>query len=117
MSKIILFSTLYAMFNVLGATIIKHKLLTNKLIGVYDFIVFFFDLRIVGAVFFMFVSMFFAIKALSLSSFSSIIPITIAINFIITVAVGVLFFNDRLSIPSTMGIVFILIGVVLVARG
>ena len=115
--SVIIFSALYAICNVAGAAIIKNKLLANKITGVPDFILFFLDPRIIFALIFIFVSMFFSIKALSLSSFSSVIPMMTAINFIITVAVGALFFKDQLTLSAYAGILLILSGVFVLAKG
>ena len=116
MNKIIILSVLYAVCNVMGAAIIKSKLLNNKIIGFQDFIIFLFDPKIFIALIFIFVSMFFSIKALSLSSFSRMIPIMTGINFIITVLVGVLFFKDKLLASSYIGFVFILFGIFLLSK-
>ena len=117
MNKIILFSTLYAVFNVFGAALIKSKLIDNKIIKLYDFVIFLLDPKIFIAIFFIFISMFFSIKALSLSSFSSVIPFMTGINFIITVSIGALFFKDQLTLSGYIGILFILSGIFLLAKG
>ncbi len=116
MSKIIFLSVLYAAFNVMGATIMKNKLLDNKIIGFRDFMVFLVDPKIFLAIFFILISMFFSIKALSLSSFSTIIPFMTGVNFIITVSVGILFFKDKLALPSYFGIFLILLGIFLLGK-
>ena len=115
--KIILFSTLYAMFNVLGAAIIKNKLLSHKILKFSDFVVFLMEAKILVAIFFIFISMFFSIKALSISSFSSVIPLMTGINFIITLMVGALFFKDQLGFPGYVGIFMILLGIILISKG
>ena len=115
--KVILFSTLYAIFNVLGAAIIKNKLLSHKILKFSDFIVFLLEPKIFVAIFFIFISMFFSIKALSISSFSSVIPIMTGVNFMITMLVGYLFFKDQLGILGYIGVFIILVGVIMVSKG
>ncbi len=116
-SSVLLFSSLYAVFNVAGAAIIKSKLLDRKIGGFSDFIVFLIDPKIFLAILFIFVSMFFSIKALSLSSFSSVIPLMTAVNFVITVTVGALLFKDQLVLSGYVGIVLIIMGVFLLGKG
>ena len=116
-SSVLLFSSLYAVFNVSGAAIIKNKLLSEKIDGFSDFIIFLIDPRIFVASFFIFFSMFFSIKALSLSSFSSVIPLMTAVNFMITVTVGVFLFKDQLVLSGYIGIAMILLGVFLLGKG
>lgn len=116
-SSVLLFSSLYAVFNVSGAAIIKNKLLSEKIDGFSDFIIFLIDPRIFVAIFFIFFSMFFSIKALSLSSFSSVIPLMTAVNFMITVTVGVFLFKDQLVLSGYIGIAMILLGVFLLGKG
>ena len=113
---IFLFSALYAFFNASAALIIKKKLLTYKIIGMKDFIVFLIDPTIAFAFLLIFISMFFSMKALSLSSFSFVIPLTIAINFIFTISIGVIFFKDQLQLVSYIGLVLILVGIILLAQ-
>jgi multidrug transporter EmrE-like cation transporter len=115
--EIALFSVLYGMFNVAGAAIIKNKLLTNKIVDPQGFLIFLLDPKIVGAVVFIFISMFFSIKALSLSTFSSVIPLMTAVNFMITVLVGALFFKDQLAMTGYIGILLIVSGVYLIGKG
>ena len=117
MIKILQLSILYATFNVLGAAIIKNKLLANKIVGLQDFMVFLIDSRIVLAIFFIFISMYFSIKALSIGYFSSVIPLMTAVNFIVTVSVGLLYFKEQLAITGYIGILLILAGVLLLGKG
>jgi multidrug transporter EmrE-like cation transporter len=115
--EIFVFSVLYGLFNVTGAAIIKSKLLTNRIVDPQEFIVFLLDPKIMGAVLLIFISMFFSIKALSLSTFSSVIPLMTGINFMITVFIGMVFFKDQLALIGYMGILLILAGIYLIGRG
>lgn len=115
--SIYVFSILYAIFNVIGAAIIKNKLLLGSIGNFKEFILFLFDLKIILAMLFIFISMFFSIKALSLDKFSLVIPILTGINFLITVGVGYLFFKDELSLSGYLGILFIIVGIYLLGLG
>jgi multidrug transporter EmrE-like cation transporter len=113
---ILLFSTLYSFFNATAALIIKKKLLTYRIDQVKDFIIFLVDPTIAFAFVLILISMFFSMKALSLSQFSFVIPLTISINFIFTTLIGVFFFKDRLEFLSYIGLIFILAGIILIAK-
>ncbi len=73
MLELLLYAVFYSVFNVAGAAVIKNKLLSHKMTSLYDFMCFIVDVKIVAAFVLIFISMFFSIKALSISSFSSII--------------------------------------------
>lgn len=113
MNSILIFSFLYAAFNVIGASIIKNKLLLENVYTFKEFILFLMDFKIVLALGLIFISMFFSVKALSLDKFSLVIPILTGVNFLTTIAVGYLFFKDKLDFSGYIGILFILIGIYL----
>lgn len=115
--SILIFSALYALFNVLGAAIIKNKLLIVNIYNFRDFLIFLLDLKIILAMLFIFISMFFSIKALSLDKFSLVIPILTGINFLVTVGVGYFFFKDELALTGYLGILLIIIGIYLLGIG
>ena len=115
--NIYLFSFLYAIFNVAGAAIIKNKLLLVAISDFKEFILFLVDIKIILAMLFIFVSMFFSIKALSLDKFSLVIPLLTGINFLITIGVGYFFFKDELTLTGYLGILFIILGIYLLGFG
>jgi multidrug transporter EmrE-like cation transporter len=115
--SIYLFSFLYATFNVAGAAIIKSKLLLGNIGTFKEFIFFLLDIKIILAMIFIFISMFFSIKALSLDKFSLVIPILTGVNFLVTVGVGYFFFKDELALTGYMGILFIIVGIYLLGLG
>ena len=115
--SIYVFSFLYAIFNVAGAAIIKNKLLFGSIVDFKEFLLFLLDFKIILAMFFIFISMFFSIKALSLDKFSLVIPILTGINFLVTVGVGYFFFKDELALTGYSGILFIIIGIYLLGLG
>ena len=116
-SKFTLYAILYAVFNVAGATIIKHKLGTSSVSNVRDFILFLMSAQTILALCFIFVSMFFSIKVLSLASFSAAVPYLTGINFILTLMVGIFVFGERLIPIGYIGVILIFIGVVFVSMG
>lgn len=113
---IIFFSSLYALLNSSAALIIKQKLLTHKINRVQDFVVFLIDPRVGFAFVLIILSMFFSMKALSISDFSFVIPLTISINFILTVIIGVFFFKDEFTLGSYLGLALILMGICVLAK-
>ncbi len=113
---IILFSSLYSFFNSTAALIIKKKLTTQKIDQLKDFVIFLIDPKIGLAFILILISMYFSMKALSLASFSFVIPLTISINFIFTILVGVLFFKDRFEFTSCIGLILIIVGIMLIAK-
>ena len=117
MNSILIFSFLYAIFNVMGAAIIKNKLLLGSIQTFREFIFFLIDIKIILAMGFIFISMFFSIKALSFDKFSLVIPILTGVNFLVTLVVGYIFFKDELALTGYIGILFILIGIYLLGVG
>ncbi len=115
--NLILMTTLYAIFNVGGAAIIKTRLLEQKVNGLREFVTFVFDPYVVSALASIAISMFFAIKALSLSVFSSVIPLMTGINFVLTIVLGVMLFKEQLTSYAYLGVFLIFGGIVLVGRG
>jgi len=115
--SIYIFSFLYAVFNVAGAAIIKNKLLIGPITNFKEFLFFLLDFKIIFAIFFIFISMFFSIKALSFDRFSLVIPILTGINFLVTVGVGYIFFKDELALTGYLGILFIIVGIYLLGLG
>lgn len=113
MYNIILFSILYACFNVSGAAIIKKKLLVSNVSTIQDFLLFFFDMKVIMGMVCIFISMYFSIRALALEQFSMVIPILTGINFLVTLFVGYLFFKDELTLIGYIGVLFIIIGIYL----
>lgn len=111
--NIFIYSFFYAVFNVTGAAIIKNKLLQKSIGNFFEFILFLLDVKIVLAMFFIFISMFFSLKALSFGRFSLIVPITTGINFLVTILFGYVFFKDKLALTGYLGILFIFVGIYL----
>lgn len=107
----------YAVFNVIGATIVKTNLPKSGISSGYEFFIFLLNPVVIIALLFIFVSMFFGIKALSIGSFTAAAPYLTGINFVLTVIVGMLYFGERLNIFGYCGIVAIFFGIVMVSFG
>jgi len=101
--------------NVAGSSLIKYNLSGNKLSSFVDYV----NLLLKPGVLLGFVSIFLSalvmFKALSVGKFSVIGPLATGINFMFTIAVGVMFFNDKLSFQAYVGLVLILVGITLIS--
>ncbi len=111
----ILYVSLYAVFNVAGAAIIKSSLTGKQLVTLNDWINFVFTGYFILAFTLIVLSALLLFKGLSLNSFSTIIPIATAINFGLTATVGVFFFNDKLTFGSYIGFTLILAGILMIS--
>ena len=115
MQATILYILLYATFNVCGAAIVKLQLKQTSLAGWQDWLTLFFNGYFIIAALFIVFSALAMFKALSGSQFSFVIPIATGINFLLTVGVGYFLFQDRLSVVSYIGIIFIIAGILLLS--
>ena len=111
----IFFCTLYAIFNVSGAAIIKYHLQGRKLGNVKEWFSFLLDFNIIIAFGIIFLSSLIMFKALSIGQFSFIIPVATGINFMLTILVGYLLFKDSLNLASIIGMFFIITGIFILA--
>ena len=116
MFNLLIYASLYALFNVLGVAIIKNKLVTTDVSKLSDLFYFLIDLKIVFAFLIIGISSLLAIKTLSLAAFSSAVPIMTAFNFILTVSVGIIYFKDILAIGGYLGLLLVILGVVLIGK-
>lgn len=115
MEKTIFYILIYAMLNVSGAAIVKLQLQGMKLLALQDWMQFILNWQFVIAASFITFSALALFKALSGSQFSFVIPIATGINFLLTVVVGYFLFQDRLSMVSYVGFIFIIAGVVMLS--
>ena len=106
---------LYAVLNVTGAALIKYEIRYHNLYKISDYIGFLIRFRVLGGLCIIFVSALVMFKALSIGKFSYVIPITTAINYVLTVFVGHFIFGDRLSFFSVIGLSLILTGIVVMS--
>jgi multidrug transporter EmrE-like cation transporter len=84
-------------------------------VSVMDYVYFLFRLRVIIALCLIFISMFIVFKALSMANFSFVGPLTNGINFMLTVLVGVMYFNDKLHFGQYLGLVLILSGILVLS--
>lgn len=115
MQATILYILLYAALNVCGAAIVKVQLRQIKLTGWQDWLTLFFNGQFIVAAGFIIFSALALFKALSSNQFSVVIPIATGINFFLTVLVGYFLFQDRLSMSSFVGLIFIIAGILILS--
>ena len=115
MIKASAFCLFYAMLNVSGAAIIKWKLKGRVLNEFSDWVQFLFSPHVIGAFTLIFVSALVLFKALSLGNFTYIIPVSVGINFLLTVITGYLIFSDQLTLISFIGFCLIIGGIILLS--
>jgi len=103
-------------FQVTGTSLIKYVLNESPIVTARDYIPFLLHLKVILAFSFVFVAAMIMSKALSIGSLSLVTPVFTAINFVFTVLVGRLLFNDSMSLSKVSGLIIIIVGVVLVAN-
>jgi uncharacterized membrane protein len=109
---IVLLAALYAAFNVSGAALIKAEIPKHLLRGVKGYLGFFLTSKVLLGFCFIAISVLVMFNALSLGKFSFVIPVSTGVNFFLTVLIGYLFFSDRLSWLSCVGLGMILLGII-----
>ncbi len=115
MIKTILYCIIYAFLNVSGAALIKLKLKDCVLSTFKEWVYFLFNVQVIIAFVFIFISALVMFKVLSSGSFSFAIPVATGINFIFTLGVGYFIFKDNLNLISLIGFVLILAGILLLS--
>lgn len=115
MGETILYTLLYAAFNVSGAAMIKWQLRGRSLVTLNEWLQFLINPPFVMAFLLIILSALALFKALSTSNFSLIIPIATGINFILTIGVGYYLFQDKLSVLSFLGFILIISGIILLS--
>ncbi|MCC6600114.1 MAG: hypothetical protein IT223_05520 [Crocinitomicaceae bacterium] len=116
MNKQLLLSLLsmgYASMSVLGATLIKSRVTGYGLHQPSDYLRFLFEPRVISGMFVIFLSALVLFKALSVGDFNFVIPLSAAINFILTALIGTLVFNEKAGWTTIGGIALILGGIIL----
>jgi len=115
MIKASAFCLLYALLNVSGAAVIKWKLRGKELNEFSDWIHFLFSIHVIGAFILISISALVLFKALSLGNFTYIVPMSVGINFILTILAGYIVFNDQLNFVSYIGFCLIISGIILLS--
>ena len=105
----------YALFNVSGVSLLKKNVSGSIFNNIQSYLYFLCSPQILLAFALIFISLFFALRALTMTSIVIFNPLAIGINFIITISFGIFLFNDHISITNTIGIFFILFGIILVS--
>ena len=111
----ILYCIIYAVLNVIGSSTIKYALIGKQLISFQDYFQFMFQPRVLLGFLSIFLSALVMFKALSEGKFSFVVPLSVGINFILTVIVGTSIFNDKLNAISYIGLSLILSGIILMS--
>lgn len=115
MIKTILYILLYATLNVSGAAWIKWQLRGKSLSTVNEWLDLLLNIRFVLAFLLIVFSALALFKALSINNFSLIIPLATGVNFILTIAFGSYFFQDKLSYLSFIGFILIIAGILILS--
>jgi multidrug transporter EmrE-like cation transporter len=100
---------------VCGAVLIKLELQKSALSSFGDYVSFMLRMRVIMGFAVVFLSAIILIKALSLSKISVVNPISTGMNFTLTLFVGYLIFQDKLTVLHYFGMLLILIGIILIA--
>ncbi len=106
---------LYALFNVSGAAIVKLQLKHTRLTNWQDWLSLLMNNRFIIAAFLIVFSALAMFKALSVNHFSFVIPVATGINFLFTVLIGYLLFQDRLTFGTFVGFTLIIGGILVLS--
>ena len=113
--KIVFFSTLYALFNVIGAGMIKQELRTYTLDSISHYFYFLFKIKVMISFAIILASALMMFKAISLGNFSFISPIATGINFFLTISIGYFIFKDNITILQVFGLILIFCGILCIS--
>jgi multidrug transporter EmrE-like cation transporter len=113
--RLILVCALYACMNVAGAALIKRQIARQTLDDAKDFIRLLMAPTVIVGFVFVFVSALVVFKALSMGRLNFVIPVANGINFVLTFAVGLFLFGERIRLVSVCGMALILGGIVLMS--
>ena len=108
---LILYVSLYAIFNVAGIALIKQNIDLNSLKSLQGYVKFLFKPIIILAFIFIFISLFFALNAIANFPITLVYPLAVSINFLITILVGTFFLNENFDFVSFIGVIVILAGI------
>ena len=99
--------------SVLGATLIKSRVNGYGLNQAGDYLRFLFEPKVLTGMFVIFLSALILFKALSVGDFNFVIPLSAAVNFILTAIIGTFFFQEKAGWTTFGGIALILGGIIL----
>ena len=106
-----LYVFLYALFNVIGVSILKSQLSSESLKNTQSYLLYILSGKVLIGLLLIFISMFFALKVLSFKSILVANPLFVSGNFLITILVSILYFNNVLTILNLIGMALIIVGV------
>lgn len=109
--KAVFYCLLYAILNVSGAALIKWRLRGQSLNQFHEWLNFLLHAQVILAFGIIFGSALVMFKALSTGNFTFIIPVSVGINFILTVLTGYLVFKDQVNSMSFIGFALIISGI------
>jgi multidrug transporter EmrE-like cation transporter len=111
---IILYCVAYATCNVCGAALIKSELKNTELRSIADYFYFLCRYKVFLGFGIVFLSAIVLIKALSLAKISLVNPIATGLNFVFTLLLGYIVFQEKLSYLHYFGMLLILLGILLI---
>ena len=106
---------LYSAFSVLGISILKTQISNESLQSVQNYFLFLISWKVIVASVSIFVGMFFALKVLLVKTIVVANPLFVTGNFLLTALIGVFYFKNVLNNLNIVGMLFIIIGIVLIS--
>lgn len=106
---------LYSAFSVLGISILKTQISNESLQSVQNYFLFLISWKVMVASVSIFVGMFFALKVLLVKTIVVANPLFVTGNFLLTALIGVFYFKNVLNNLNIIGMLFIIIGIVLIS--
>ena len=106
---------LYSAFSVLGISILKTQISNESLQSVQNYFLFLISWKVMVASVSIFVGMFFALKVLLVKTIVVANPLFVTGNFLLTALIGVFYFKNVLSNLNIVGMLFIIIGIILIS--
>jgi multidrug transporter EmrE-like cation transporter len=106
---------LYSAFSVLGISILKTQISNESLQSVQNYFLFLISWKVIVASISIFVGMFFALKVLLVKTIVVANPLFVTGNFLLTALIGVFYFKNVLNNLNIVGMLFIIIGIVLIS--
>ena len=106
---------LYSAFSVLGISILKTQISNESLQSVQNYFLFLISWKVIVASISIFVGMFFALKVLLVKTIVVANPLFVTGNFLLSALIGVFYFKNVLNNLYIVGMLFIIIGIVLIS--
>jgi drug/metabolite transporter (DMT)-like permease len=113
MPEKIILAFLYALFNAAGASLIKSQIAGQKFETAFDYIKAFLNYKVIGGFGIIFLSVLAMFKLLTLAKLSFVVPVSTAMNFVITLVFATVFFNEKPTWTTIVALALILSGIIL----